>query len=530
MWIQFILENLHFAINLLAFLIFFAISWLYLDAWMGRKTFRESLRWTGFLFLAVSFLVSAVMVESTVLQNSALGSDWNTIFLALTRIPGYLLISYSLLIDPLQPKPTIKLSLGLAVPKVLGVPATVLTQVFYPIFSGLIGFLYLKRATIGLENHLKPVALGFFVLSFSEFLSLFSLLRNTDNVDLYNLVAPFGIIWIAATLLTLVSVAVMRGWVFSYLLKRLQSQLFMIFTTTVVVIFLLTTVSFTFLLLKNLEAETVLRLETDVKVLSFAIDSKKAESLSDAAVLAQNQEIIALTEEKNSTKLNDLSAGYLLTKKQSFLIITSDSGQVLARGEDRERIGNSLSDDPLVKRALLNQPASSVVTRDGVLAPEISIAAATPIVKDGTVIGAVMMGTTIDNAFADGVKNATGLEASLYADNALSATTLLSSDGKARAVGIKEEDKNVKNNVLVKGQAFAGGINLLNVPYFVAYLPLKDVDSVPVGMLSVGKPQVGVLQAAGRSIELTFIVTVVLLLLSIFPAWLIAKFLAKQLE
>jgi hypothetical protein len=538
MWLQFFLENLHFAINLLAALIFFAIAWLYLDAWMGRKTFRESVRWVGFLLLSFSFLVSAVSIESTALQSSVLGSNWNSLLLVLTRIPGYLLIIYSLILDPLQPKPKMgstrgevgKLALVFVGPKILGISVGAILSFFYPILAAIIGFLYLRRATVGLEDHLKSVALGFFILSISEFLSLFSVLRNTSNVDLYNLVAPFGAIWITATVATFIAVFVMRGWVFSYLLKRLQSQLFMIFTTTIVVIFMLTAVSFTFLLLNNLQDETLSRLETDVKVLSFAIDSKKAESLSDSQVLAQNPEIISLVEEKSRPKLNDLAQSYLLTKKQSFLIVTSETGQVLARGEDRERVGDSLSDDPLIKRALLGQSASSVITKDGVLAPSISIASATPITRDGTVLGAVMTGTTIDNAFVDGVKNATGLEASLYADNVLSATTLLAPDGKARAVGIKEENKNIKNNVLIKGQSYVGGLNILNVSYFAAYLPLKDVDNIPVGMLSAGKPEIGVLAAAGRSIELTFIVTVILLILSVFPALLIAKYLAKQLE
>jgi hypothetical protein len=531
MWYQFFLENLHFAVNLLAALIFFAIFWLYLDAWMGRKTFRESVRWIGFLLLSLSFLVSAASIETTVLQNSIIGKDWSILLLAITRIPGYLLIIYSLIIDPLQPKPKLgKMAVALALPKTFSLPAILIYSLCYPILAAVTGFLYLRRATIGLEDHLKTVALGFFILSISEFLNLFGLLRNTSNVDLYNLVASFGPIWIIATLMTLAAIAVMRGWVFSYLLKRMQSQLFMIFTTTIVVIFLLTTVSFTSLLLRNLENETLSRLETDIKVLSFAIDSKKAESLSDSVVLAQNPDVIALVEEKSRPKLNDIAQSYLLTKKQSFLVITSETGQVLARGEDRERVGDSLSNDPLVKRALLGQSASSVITKDGVLAPQISISSATPVIKEGVVLGAVMTGVSIDNAFVDGVKNATSLEASLYADNILSATTLLAQDGKARAVGIKEENKNIKENVLMKGQAYVGGLNMLNIPYFAAYLPLKDVDNIPVGMLSVSKLQSGVLEAAGRSIELTFIMTVILLVLSVFPALLIAKYLARQLK
>jgi len=61
-------------------------------------------------------------------------------------------------------------------------------------------------------------------------------------------------------------------------------------------------------------------------------------------------------------------------------------------------------------------------------------------------------------------------------------------------------------------------------------LPLKDVDNNPVGMLFVGKPQVGVLQAAGRSIEMTFLVAVILLVLSIIPAYFISKYLTNQIR
>jgi len=43
------------------------------------------------------------------------------------------------------------------------------------------------------------------------------------------------------------------------------------------------------------------------------------------------------------------------------------------------------------------------------------------------------------------------------------------------------------------------------VPYLSAYLPLKDADNVPVGMLFVGREKLEILQAAGRSIELTLL-------------------------
>lgn len=401
---------------------------------------------------------------------------------------------------------------------------------FYPVLAAVAGFFYLRRATIGLENHLKRVALGFFVLSLAELFSLGTKFSTTDNVSLYNLVAPFGPVWLLGQAVLLTAALILGGWVFGYLLKRLSTQLFMVLTSAVVAIFLLVTVAFTALLLKNLQDETLARLATDVKVLSFALESKKAESLSDSQVLAQNPEVVAAVEAGERSKLMETTQNYLLAKKESTLVVVSDSGQVLARGEDSERVGDSLSDEPLLKRALLGEEASSVVTTQGVLAPTLSVRAATFVKLGGKVVGAVMTGTTIDNAFVDGVKAATGLETSIYGDNKLSATTLATTDGKSRANGIKEENPAIKSQVLAKGETFTGATTLLGVPYFAAYLPVKDVDNSVVGMLFVGKPQVGVLAAAGRSIELTFLFAIILLAFSIVPSYFIAKYITYQLR
>jgi hypothetical protein len=65
-----------------------------------------------------------------------------------------------------------------------------------PILAAIVAFLYLRRATIGLEAHLKPVALAFYVVSISEFVGLNTLFRQSNNVRIYEAVAPFGWIWI----------------------------------------------------------------------------------------------------------------------------------------------------------------------------------------------------------------------------------------------------------------------------------------------------------------------------------------------
>ncbi len=375
------------------------------------------------------------------------------------------------------------------------------------------------------------MAFGFFLIALSELVSTAALFRDTAWVSLYRLVSPFGMFWMVEHALLCVGIIIISRWVFAYLFKQFHTQLFMIITTMILVIFLVTTVSFSGLLVKNVQDESLRQLETDVLVLRYSLESKKSQLVSDAQMISQNQAIIQGVTQQNRMELAKLASEYLLTKKQSTLLVVNESGQLIARGEDRDRIGESLSGDTLVKRALLGESVASVVTTEGVVAPMVSIRAAVPIRgENNAVIGAVIVGEAVDSAYVDGLKKATGLDASIYADMTVSATTFLAPDGASRMVGMKENSSRVKDRVLKDTMQYTGSVPVLGTPYFASFLPLADADNVPVGMLFVGRPQVHVLAAAGRSIELTFLVTSLLLVLSIVPAFMISTFISSQLE
>jgi Single cache domain 3 len=530
MWYQFVLENVHFTINIFSALVFFGIFWLYFDAWRVRKSGYLTFRIIGLLGLTLSFLVSAAQLEATILPRSIMGAGLGTALFEITRLAGYVFLFVSVLLDPLEPMP--KELPRLKAKAIIGVGTLALPlSMLHPILASAIAFLYLRRATIGLENHIKPVSLAFFLLAVSELLSMATLFQTSAIISVYQLVAPFGVIWYIEHIILLFSIAFIGKWVFGYLLKQFETQLFMIFTTTILIIFLVTTVSFTGLLVKNVQDESLRQLETDVKVLSFSLESKKNELTSDAQLLAQNPVIVTSTKDQAKQPLTAQVEDFLLTKKQSTVVVVGEGGQVLARGEDRDRVGDSLSNDPLVKRALLGEVASSVVTSDGVTAPAISLRASVPVKDDtGVVIGAVLVGSAVDSAYVDGLKKTTGLDSSIYGDNAVSATTFMAPDGKTRLTGMKEEHSVIKTTVLGNGEPYTGSVTILSNSYFASFLPLKDVDNVPVGMLFVGRPQVHVLAAAGKSIELTFLVTAALLVLSVFPSYAVSKFLSNQLE
>jgi hypothetical protein len=539
---QFFAQDLHFVVSLFAALAFFAVFWLMIDAWSLHKEWKEFFKALGFLLLALSFLLYAAVIEQTSFGHVS-GAHLLEVSSRILRIIAYGSIIFGLLIDPLQPIPEVEgLNLGSPSPpddndsKKTPLPAAgfvlgkLVWVVFLPLGSLACALLYWRRAHKGLENHLKPVAISFLWLSLFEVFSLGMLWQDTTNPLLYHWVQPFGYLWIAAHILLFIGSAWIAIWVWKYLVKRLQSQLFMVFTSLGVAIFAFTTISFTYLLMHNIENEAYKNLRTAAQVLDYALDSKKAETLANAESF-QNQALASAVSARDRKQITTLLGSGLVDKKLSSLVVTSSSGQVLLKAEDPSNWGQSISSDALVRRALLGTEASGVISRDGVLSPNVVLRGAVPI-RDAQqrIVGVIIAERVIDNSFVDGIKNATGLDTAVYGGSTRASTTLISSDGHSRWVGIKETNKGVIKTVLDKGKTYSGSLTVLNKPFLAVYSPLKDANNGVVGMLFIGQPRISLLETVAWSIELTFIVAISLIFVLIFPAFLMAKRISKQLE
>jgi hypothetical protein len=522
MWLQFFLEDGHFVVNLLLSLALFGICWLYFDAWSVNKTNSQLIRVIGFFFLAISFFIHSTHIEFSLSSISVIGQKL-LLFLPVFRGLGYLFIIISLITEPLMARPKRKEALLFIGWFSLNV------MIVHPLLAVVVFFLYLRRSTVGLEDHLKPLTLGFLLISFAELFSLASLFRQTTNVDLFNLVSPFGPLWIIENLFLSVAAYVFIRWVFGYLLKRFQSQMFIILTSTIVLIFFIITILYTSLLFKNFTDQTLSQLETNAKIFQLAIESKKNETANISQLIAGNESIKkSILEEDNN--LSKIVEDYLIAKKQTTTVVVSVSGQVLARGENSEKKGDSLSDNLLIKDALDGRESSSIVAKEDVVAPKIYIMSSSPIKDNEKIIGAVMTGVVLDNAFIDGVKKTTGLEASIYAYNQLSSSTIVSPDGRSRLIGIKEENSTIQKTVLEKGENYQGELVITGISYLTAFLPLRDKQNNIIGMLFVGKTLGESFGTISYSLELTFIIIAVLLLFSIIPSYYISKYIEYQLK
>jgi hypothetical protein len=532
MWLQYIFQNIHFALNVTAALILFAAFWLYFDASIGLKSLRERFRSIGFLMISISYLMHAGYLESPILTNTISTSVWYGTIYNFLHLGGYLFLIASLIFEPLM-----------QVPKTIGIvkknnpanPVSALTAVssisliqlipalLYPLSAFLIAGLYFRRAYIGLERHIKKIGIAFVFLGFSDLLSVGELFRGSASVTVSQLVAPFGPVWIAQHLVLGVFLFILGRWVLGYLLLRFDTQFFMILTGAVTVIFLIATAMLTGTLINNLAGVTQKRLLTGALVLNYAIDTKKSEVLSQAESVAASPDVAEYIFTGNRQALADLTGKTLLMHKQSSLVITDPEGKVLARGEDQLSYGGTEADVNLLKRAIGGEKIATVIAKPGVLAPMVLVEALVPVKRSGSVIGIVIEQSSLDDAFLEGMKKSTGLEVSLYSQNFLTATTNLLADKVTRPIGTKLDLNHVK-------KIQTGSIQLYGQPYFVAEVPLFDMDNNIPGVLLTGEPQSVSLSGVGSSIEWSFWIMIWLISFS-FPLSLsISKSIANQVK
>jgi len=529
---EFIGQNIHFAVNLLASLAMFSVFWLIFDAWTQRKKVIETIKWLGFLLLAVGFLVNGAVIERFG-GGGGFISDELPLISEILRIFGYIFIVVGQLADPLMKKPTYAdgaATTQTTAPAILG-PVAILKLVILPILPLMAALLYWRRATIGLERHLKPLAYAFVGLAIFELLSLAVTLQSTANPLVYNLVAVFGPLWWAAQIILLGSSLVFGNWVWRYLIKRLSSQIFIVLVTTTVCIYFASTVGFSYLLLNNTRNQALTDLTTASNVLDYAVGSQKSELAAQAEAVVTRPQVISAAQQGDHPAMQTAIGDYAAKHQLSSVTVTDGDGKILLRSEDPDRWGDSLSDDSLVQRALIGRAATSVKTSDGVLAPIVTLISIQPI-RDANnlIVGSLSASRTISNAFVDGIKSATDLDSTVYAGNRRSATTLMTTDGRNRAIGIKETNFDITDTVINKGKSFSGEVTYQNRVYLAAYTPLKDADNTPVGMLLVARPASDLLATATRSVELAFVIAVGLLALSVVPVYLLSKKIAGSVK
>lgn len=518
-WTAFWLTNIHFAIRLFGALTFLIAGYVLLATWMTRKKFYVLLRAIGFGVFAVFFAVSA-------------GGDAGSLVLPVWKTGiqslALFLIVISFFLDPVQGPPESlikereadsKSSKAFLFPLVSGGLA-----LFNSFLNLLVSLRLFFKFTKGFEKELKFLFGGFVALFVSTVITSLAFLRESQYVLAFRIFSDFGIAWIAVHCLELIGFVMVALWAWGYLRFKLVTQIVGGMVAASLFLFIAVTFSYTSLLVSAMQESSLSNLKINLRIFQYALEGYKDQALATTSLVASNQSIEEALTGGNKERLSNLAQEKLISSKMDFLAIVNAQGQVVARGEDPEAVGEALGSNFVVSSALENEPEVDMTVRDWINAPQVLIEAAVPVGK----VGAVYAGYLVDNAFVDGVKEVTDLDVTVYGGSARSATTFLSNDGVSRLVGVEEANAEVKSLVLEEGELFLGLNKVIGREYLSAYGPFKSIDEKVLGMLFVGYPSVRLFEAAQVALNRTFFATAVLAMLSIGPAYLLAKFIEKH--
>ncbi|TEU01999.1 hypothetical protein E3I18_01795 [Candidatus Woesebacteria bacterium] len=522
MFRQLFFDSFHFATLVFLALALLTSGWLHIDSWaLDKKGKTHLFRGIGFFMLAIAYVIHATNFEIPII-----------LFLVqIVKVIGSVLILLSLFKEPLLHPPSEKVSLF--IPFTLAINFLVPSSV---ILYFLIALVYFWKSTGGHEKQKKSVAFAFFFLFLAELVKIPFYAADTNIVVLSSLLEQYGILWISYHILFLIGTIILSAWVIGYVRFRVNIQIFVITVTSIIGIFLITTLSFTYILLKNLENNALSHLKTDIKVMQYTTERFQLEALANAKAIANNTDVKNSLINFDKNKLKEATLKLAISQDVSFLLITDTNSKVLMRAEDSENTGDFLTEDPLLISALEGSSLTDITVKQGVVSPDILIRAAAPIMasqftESAEIIGGVITGFKIDNAFVDGIKKLTGLDVVVFGGETRAATTFVSPDGKSRHIGTKEQNSEIINKVLKEGEIFVGPAKILNQSFYTAYSPLrkKDGDEV-IGMLFVGKPQSELLETAAASTRLTFLGSAILMIFSIVPAYFISRRIHENLE
>ncbi len=192
---------------------------------------------------------------------------------------------------------------------------------------------------------------------------------------------------------------------------------------------------------------------------------------TDAVVSGDSRQLAALCK----TLMADTGA--------DFLTVTDAEGVVLARGHS-DKLGDNAGKLETVRRSRNGEVSVGVVTGGEV---PLAFRAATPLLRDGKLVGTVSLGTSLTNErYVDELKRTTGLEVTFFQGDTRVMSSIM--EKGRRIIGTRISEPAVSETVLGRGGVFFADTQILGRPYKAAYWPIKDIGGAIVGMYFVGAP------------------------------------------
>lgn len=494
-------ESFSFVINLFGILVFVAMSWLYFDAIAVRRQTNVWLAGMGALVLALGFVSSIAGFLD--IKNIIFGI-------------GFGLMAIGVWLKPMSKRPEFKSSAAFFVPTTLSFGANFLVV----IGAALAGFGYFRLVSLGMERHLKRLGWGMYMLSVSFLLGLRVVFMDWADTRLVNLIGDFQLLWVLEKIFLSIGLLMVGSWVFSYLLKRFETQLSLFLGGIVILVFGSSVVMYSFVIAYGYKDLMIKQSREVVGMTEQSIRSKQAQMQSQARLLAgsQKQVNLALGSEQEIAKkeVEDLAKNELLNR---ILVVDEKINPLLTwGGEGVDLVNGNFVVDLQTKK----QHADIVV-----LGGEMYLVSGAVIENNGKVIGFVILGKLLDSSFLVNV----GFERSellLWVMGELRAKTNKIDTGLR--LGIKDVSGHYEKTKELRAMTEANAWEIGGRKYFGVSMPMFDSRGSVLGSISTYHSTATVWREIDKHLIESYRFSMLLLGVMVLPAYLMARKLRSQIE
>ena len=248
------------------------------------------------------------------------------------------------------------------------------------------------------------------------------------------------------------------------------------------------------------------------------MEQMKSKIYAAAVLAASNQRISSAVEKENATVLREYGKTLMEQAGIRSATFVNAKGVIIARANSDKK-GDSALDWAVVKRALSGAPAVGFAGGD---AMSLSIRAAQPVLKNGSVVGCVVIAEDLtDKNFVDNIKKIFDVESSMFQDNMRVSTTIVNDEH--RVIGTEVNNPVLINSVLTEGKNFHSLNKVQGKQYATVYWPLKDTTGKIIGMGVVGSNISGINTVIFKIIAIVCVVTVVASLVMLTFSWRLVK-------
>ncbi|HEY9721681.1 MAG TPA: diguanylate cyclase [Oscillatoriaceae cyanobacterium] len=179
------------------------------------------------------------------------------------------------------------------------------------------------------------------------------------------------------------------------------------FTAITLVIIAIVTVAVSFMVVDHLQAEAYKRLNNDIDVTMHTFDYFSQDALKTARMLGQNPYMVEDLTGDRAKAVKRLSRHLHTLAETSIVSVYDRDGKVIYDSSDVATLNSPRRHPAALGLALAGEESTGVtVLPNSALAVEATV----PVMNGETVVGAVRVGTRLDDAFVDQLKKITGLE------------------------------------------------------------------------------------------------------------------------